>query len=249
MNARTQLYEELTLNAHPSLQTQLFDGWVLRFSNGYSYRANSVNMLYASTLDLPAKVLECERRYHAHGLPAVFKLTDEADPALAQHLTRQGYRAMMPTHVMTAPLTRDYPAKHTFVAAPYADEAWNDAYFAFSAYDNPLHVRTARQMMACVKNPAVFGRIILDNQTVACGSAVVERGCAALLNIVTHPQLRGRGYGKAVCQALLNRARQAGAHTAYLQVMQDNQAAIGLYRQLGYTPIYDYYYLSKEQPA
>jgi len=38
----SRLIEELTLNAWPPLETLLFDGWILSFSDGYTRRANSV---------------------------------------------------------------------------------------------------------------------------------------------------------------------------------------------------------------
>ena len=38
----SRFIEELTLNAWPPLQTQLYDGWLLGFSGGYTRRANSV---------------------------------------------------------------------------------------------------------------------------------------------------------------------------------------------------------------
>jgi len=38
--------EERSLNAWPSLHQMLYDGWVLRFSNGYTRRANSVSPIY-----------------------------------------------------------------------------------------------------------------------------------------------------------------------------------------------------------
>lgn len=44
-------YEELQMNALPSLQTILYDGWVLRFAKGYTNRANSVNPIYEGTKD------------------------------------------------------------------------------------------------------------------------------------------------------------------------------------------------------
>ena len=49
------LYEELSMNAHPSIKTQLFDGWVLRFADGYTNRANSVNPLYPSEMAIEEK--------------------------------------------------------------------------------------------------------------------------------------------------------------------------------------------------
>lgn len=42
------ILEELSMNALPALQTILYDGWVIRFADGYSNRANSVNPIYPS---------------------------------------------------------------------------------------------------------------------------------------------------------------------------------------------------------
>jgi hypothetical protein len=63
--------EELSLNAWPSLQTLLYDGWVLRFANGYTKRANSVNPLYHSGTDVTEKTETCERLYRGKGLSCV----------------------------------------------------------------------------------------------------------------------------------------------------------------------------------
>jgi hypothetical protein len=55
--------EELSLSALPALETVFLDGWVLRFSNDYTRRANSINPLYAGTRPLAggAPGLACDR--------------------------------------------------------------------------------------------------------------------------------------------------------------------------------------------
>ena len=48
--------EEAALNSWPALKQVWFDGWALRFANGYTKRANSVNCIHDSTLDLESKI-------------------------------------------------------------------------------------------------------------------------------------------------------------------------------------------------
>jgi hypothetical protein len=55
--------EELGMNAWPSLQTVLYDGWVSRFSEGYTRRANSAHPLYPSRVDVQDKIAACEKMY------------------------------------------------------------------------------------------------------------------------------------------------------------------------------------------
>ena len=93
--------EEASLNAWPALEQMLFDGWILRFAQGYTKRANSVNPLYGSSLDVIEKVDICEELYAARGLPSVFRLTPFSSPTdLDQVLESQGYRKADPTFVL-----------------------------------------------------------------------------------------------------------------------------------------------------
>ena len=65
---------------------------------------------------------------------------------------------------------------------------------------------------------------------------------AALGNIVTHPDYRGNGFGKAVtaglCQSLSEHVDNIG-----LNVKADNAAAIALYEKLGFEIVGTYYEL------
>ena len=80
----------------------------------------------------------------------------------------------------------------------------------------------------------------------ACASAVIERGYMTLVHVIVDEAYRGRGYGRRVCEALLNEAKKYGAHTAYLQVVQKNSVAIHLYKMLGYKKLYSYWYRVKK---
>ena len=43
MNTLIKTIEDLSLNAWPSHQIELYDGWILRFSYFYTHRTNSVD--------------------------------------------------------------------------------------------------------------------------------------------------------------------------------------------------------------
>ena len=249
MNNKILLYEELSLNAHPALQTQLYDGWVLRFANGYTNRANSINPLYPSALDLQTKIVECEKRYFSQGLPAVYKLTDGSDPNIDQALEQQGYAVATPTYVMDMDLQDKKFSPGDYIMTSHADDEWLNAYFTFGRYTDSVKMATATQILDNVKNAMICGRIIKNGASAACGSAVIERGYMALLNIVVDEPQRKKGYGAEICESLLSAAQRLGAHTAYLQVIQDNQAAVNLYTKLGYKTVYSYWYRAKKGDA
>ena len=69
-------------------------------------RANSVNPVYKSIMDMSQKIDYCEEIYRQKGLPPVFRLTplasDDLDPALAG----RGYHKIHPTRVLTLSLGR-----------------------------------------------------------------------------------------------------------------------------------------------
>lgn len=242
MNDTILLYEELSLNANPALQSQLYDGWILRFANGYTNRANSINPLYPSIGNLQEKIVECEKRYFAHGLPAVYKLTSGSGQDIDKALDGRGYTTVTPTYVMDMKLQGKNFSSGDFAMTSHADDAWLSAYFTFNRYTDSVTMETAKQIINNVKNTMICGRVIKNGTPVACGSAVLERGYAALLNIVVDESRRGKGYGTEICESLLSAAKRLGAHTAYLQVVQDNTKAVNLYTKLGYTVSYAYWY-------
>ena len=60
---RIREIEEILLNAFPSVDREIYDGWILNFSGGYTYRANCIYPFYASSYNLEEKVQLCVDQY------------------------------------------------------------------------------------------------------------------------------------------------------------------------------------------
>lgn len=233
--------EELSLNAWPALETALYDGWVLRFSSGYTRRANSVNPLYPSLLEATEKLRHCQRLYRDRGLPTVFKVTPAAGD-LDAFLGEQGYAKEGETSVQLADVaTPLIPAEEEVDLLEKPTEAWIAAFCAL----NPglrRHFLTMSGMLERLTVPACFLSLKQDGQTAALGMAVAERGYVGLFDIVTRQTLRNQGIGKDMVLHLLAWGKRQGAERAYLQVTLDNAPALHLYETLGFQEAYRYWY-------
>lgn len=60
---------------------------------------------------------------------------------------------------------------------------------------------------------------------------------AEILTLAVTPHARGKGLGRALLQAAINRARELGATTMFLEVGADNPAALALYAGLGFAKV------------
>jgi len=83
--------EEACWNAFPSLRQVLLANWLLRFAEGLTRRANSINLLGPQCEDIAAAIAAGEALYHAQGLPVIFRVPSIVDPALDRELAARGY--------------------------------------------------------------------------------------------------------------------------------------------------------------
>jgi GNAT superfamily N-acetyltransferase len=238
--------EEAGLNAWPATQQMLYDGWLLRFAGGYTKRANSVNALYPSRLGVADKVAFCEAIYAAQGLPAIFRLTPLAPAGLDAHLAGCGYAPLDPTLVLWRRM--DTPLPHpagpgSLQALPRDEWARLQAALGGFSQPSPYHLAILRAMVP----ECCFGAWLVEGELVACGLLVRQGDYAGLFDIVTAPAHRRLGYGRALVAALLTRAAESGARTAYLQVVEGNAPARALYEELGYTVAYRYWYRAPQR--
>ena len=66
--------------------------------------------------------------------------------------------------------------------------------------------------------------------------SVAARG-AHILNLCVHPELQRHGHGRQLLRALCARAQAMGAERAFLEVRASNDAAINLYRSVGFEQV------------
>lgn len=241
--------EERSMNAWPSLQTLLYDGWVIRFSGGYTKRANSICPIYSSGLDVEEKINYCEKLYTSNQLPVVYKLTKACNPAdLDLILEKRGYRRIDETAVRIAQIDEENCYTNQFeVKAEYDfTREWVSTLITCTSMSNADKIDVMKKMLSNITGDRVCVRINLADEPVACGFGVIEDGYMGIYDIVVNPSYRGRGYGRAIMQELLREARKKNIDKAYLSVVVGNTIAERLYDSLGFKEIYRYWYRVKQ---
>lgn len=245
MNDKIRFFEEMAANAHVALNVMQYDGWLLRFAQGHTNRANSISTLYPSTIDLDDKISYCEGYYKKQNLPCVFKITDQ-DIELNASLQKRGYEAVTPTDVMLLDLSGQSYQEGACVFSKEPTEAWLSSYFLYEGITDEARQDIFRQMLSKVQVDTIYCSLLHDGKVVACASAAIEQGYMLLQNVVVNPEFRGCGFGKMLCRALISKAKECGARYSYLQVVKSNEAALSMYTKLGYEKVYSYWYMKKE---
>lgn len=238
------------MNAWPALQTVLYDGWILRFAGGYTRRANSVNPIYPSTIDVDKKIEYCHEFYAAKGMKTIFKITNEVyPPDLDNILETKGFIREAETSVQTINLEQttimDYGRVRIVTSL---DDFWVDNFFRLSGAVSE-NKPTLKAMLRNIKMPKCFAYIKEKNSIVACGLGVLEQDLIGLFDIVVATGFRGKGFGNRILNGMLLWGKNECAKLGYLQVMVDNKTALALYTKIGFKEIYRYWYRVHEKRA
>ncbi|MFC1525206.1 GNAT family N-acetyltransferase [Candidatus Latescibacterota bacterium] len=243
-DART--LEERALNAWPALRQSLFDGWILRFSEGYTKRANCVVPFYPGVGGAGDKIARCERTYAQHQLPPIFKILPFCEPrALDDALASRGYVREDETLVQSVALpvsTVETPvSERPTVIHGEAPRSYLEAYARLNGI-SAIQLPRVSAILAQSAGEVGYAAVMEGGQVVACGLGIVEGDHLGLYGVATDTAHRRRGLGAGLVKDLMVWASQRRARQAYLQVRVSNHAARSLYRKLGFTPAYRYWY-------
>lgn len=240
MNSRIKTIEDLSLNAWPSHQIQIYDGWLLRFSYFYTHRTNCVEQIGASTLPLDTKIAYCEEAYQKWGTPAIFKISPLLPESFDSLLEKKGYVREHTTNVMTAVLKPggEFPRGVNVDVSSFIPDAWIQALFALKGTTNVMHRLVVPSMYRAIPKETICASIHDGSKIVATGLGILDRDYIGIYAIHVHPDYRRRRYASAICRTILENGYQRGAKQAYLQVVDGNQPAVRLYTSLGFSYSY-----------
>lgn len=245
--------EEANFNAFPSEMTHMDGSWFSRLAPGNpARRVNSLNVLEPSDdRDLKARLACCQALFRHHGVPFHFRWTPLAPQALASLCDEMGWQGLGHTDVWIKPIEgpverwKELPDAVTFQAEPL--KAWLAAFVAIGGTRpeavTPEAARKLESSLARIVQPPIF--IVARNSSgapVGTALATLHTDLLGIYDVAVAPGERRRGLGERLVSRCLAFGAEQGCRTAWLQVIVENIAARALYRNLGFTDLYSYFY-------
>lgn len=253
--------ERISLSMWNATEEIEYDGWILRFADGYTGRANSVQTYGASSLALQEKLAYCEAMYAQRSIPILFKMTSASQPQDLDHfLKSQGYVLRNTTSVQLLNMAQGnqhIDESFMFWVGNAQDGIFPPDIAKWMGYAQHIKQISAKDdaahqaILARLALPTCYG-VIQD----ASGDVVGVGICAynphekigGIFDIAIHPNSRRAGYGRKLTESLLVWGRMQGAETIFLQVDMSNEKALPLYASLGFVEKYRYWYLHQPKP-
>jgi ribosomal protein S18 acetylase RimI-like enzyme len=234
--------EAVCEQAWPPAERLALEGAVLRFTHGFTRRANSARV-DAGARDLEGLIERAEREYRNRGLRPGFRLTPLTPPAFEPLLRARGYEVDTEAVVMVAEALAVTPAGTGDDGIELSAELGAEWLRVFQAIERKWPAEQdpgARWVLGSGDAPRRFALARVDGEPAATGYARREGEWLYIASVATFPERRRLGLARAVSDRLLAWGAEAGARRAILQAETKNSAAQALYAALGFAPRYVY---------
>ena len=236
--------EEMAFAAWPAEHVEEHHGWRLRWLEGITRRGNSV---WTGRTDgappLAERIQHAEAFYAARAATASFHLSPLAPPGLDAVLEQRGYVVDAPVSVQTAPLGRVLAAASAAFEVRVSrvlDAEWFELAGAKSRF--AAAQATYRALLERIGARACYALASSAGRPVGTSLGVLDGAWLGVSSMLTQPEFRGRGVAGALLRGLCEAARDQGAAYSYLQVEQDNTAALRAYTRAGFETAYATHY-------
>jgi ribosomal protein S18 acetylase RimI-like enzyme len=241
--ATVRRYEAAGFRAWPASSVYYDGTWLIRLTAGNpAKRLNSINPLDPSdTGALVDRIARAGRRFEAYGRPLTFRMSPLSGTVLAGHLDEQGWSRFEESLIMRMPLSGK-AVDDALDQIPLKDVGrFIGAAIRTENLDPALRPGLSETIGAIEPRTGLF---VLEQggQPVTTAICVQDGDLAGLFKIATAAEERGKGYGRRTILSALKWARSHGAREAWMQVEADNDAALSVYRSLGFVEAYRYHY-------
>ncbi len=248
-------FQEFLLNSWPAKHYYFLNGWILRFTDGITSRANSVFPIRYTGTDeiLESDIAIVEKAYKAHNLPPVFTMHEFYEPKnLKGKLLKRGYHTYDQTIALGIQIDDIHP---TTITNDFEYFIFNSRVKEFSEFltrfskwneDEQNIIQEINQRIVIPKKCYV----IAEYQNEVMGTlfaALVPQGYLYIGDVFVHPDFRRKGVATSMLFKLKNEwVKSNRVKTIWLQVEKVNTKALDLYHKLGMKKLYDYYYMKYE---
>jgi ribosomal protein S18 acetylase RimI-like enzyme len=242
-DALSRRVEEAALNATAPREQMLYDGWMVRWSNGRLLRTRCVNAIAPGQGTLDTRLAFCARWYARHGMSTTVRISPFSQPAgLDADLATRGFEAVNESRVMVADLSSPPEMPDTGLHFELVDRErfareigrriGIPEQYSQAGVEQLLHLpMDAMPLLAMHRRRCVGGVLV-----------VLDDLIAGIYDLVVDPNTRGLGIGRSLLASAMGAAADHGAQHAALQVAAANEPARNLYRQYAFEDRFAYWY-------
>jgi N-acetylglutamate synthase len=185
--------------AWPAVETAVVDGWLWRFANGGSQRANSVSTLDYAGQDIDKTIADVEQRYRERRSRPLFQICDVSVPGdLDQRLQIRGYIAKDRCTTLIRPAPTDDQEIRRETRPEFGlgfeifDRATDDWTACYTSVITPDRRRTAPDILARVPRGAAFCAVRRQGRIVATALGVTHGGVTIAECVASLAEARGQ---------------------------------------------------------
>ncbi len=235
--------EQHSAQCWPATFVDSIHGWEIRRTPDISSgRVNSVNAIVPEPGTFDRVLVKARALFDEQEEWPLIRIHPLAGDEPVHRLAALGLHGQGHTLVKTVSIrNRTPPAPLSFLVTDKMTADWMSAFG--DAHDTAAEERQAiARTLARVTVNQGFAVVYEAGRPVASGRGAVADGWLGLFQISTLPDMRRRGFGRAIIEALIGWGQEQGANQAYLQVERKNEGARTLYRTFGFRTAYEYSY-------
>lgn len=253
---RARLLEQLTIEAWPPQILEPLGSWKLRAASGVSRRANSVWAVGPFPEIEKDWLAQAEAFAARHGIDPCFYVSETSPTGLDEQLSLAGYTLSERCYLMAGSAKL---ALERIAARPAAAQSGEIAVDLPRSNQTSENKEWLRQFITLKNVPAERGAIYasifdgiqadkcfaslrINGEFAALGTVVSQSSFGYISNLTVAPGYRRRGLAARMTAELARWAVERGTAELYLQVLQDNAAAVALYQALGFEVVARHHY-------